>query len=72
MDDELKVELRAQTELLKALNENISGLREDMRAAREKGMTDSMTQCLSALKGTPLEGIMASMTAKMKAGGSNG
>ena len=70
--DEMKIELKAQTELLKALNENISGLRADMRAAREKSMSDSMAQVLLALKGTPMEGIMASMAAKMKAGGGNG
>jgi predicted phage tail protein len=70
--DELKAELKTQTELLKALNENISGLRAEMKEAREKGMADSMSQVMSSLKGTPLEGVMASMVAKMKAGGANG
>lgn len=64
--------LESILEELKNLNENVAGMRADMKEAREKGMADSMAQVLASLKGTPLEGIMANMTSKMKAGGFNG
>jgi hypothetical protein len=65
-------EMKAQTAVLLDVVVEIQGLRADMEEAREKAMADSMLQVLASLKGTPLEGMMASMMSKMKAGGSNG
>jgi hypothetical protein len=74
MDEKILLELKIQTDLLKELNMNMAGLRADMKSMSkegvEKGMKDVMAQVLSAFKGTPMEGIMASMMAK--AGGGNG
>lgn len=70
MTEELKMEMRAQTELLKMINDNITGLRADVKAASAKGVTDSMAQVLGAVKGTPMEGLLANMMAK--AGQPNG
>lgn len=70
--DELRATMQIQTELLRTLNDNISGLREDMRSAQAKGMNDAMAQVLGSLKGTPMEGIVAQMMSKMKSGGTNG
>jgi hypothetical protein len=72
--EELLPELERQSELLEALLEEIKGLRADMNNARkeaaETGMKAAMEQMTAALKGTPMEGIMANMMSKM--GGKHG
>jgi hypothetical protein len=74
--EELLPELERQSEILEALLEEIRRLRADMDTARkesaENGMKKAMEHMTAALKGTPMEGIMANMMSKMKAGGSNG
>jgi hypothetical protein len=66
--EELLPELERQSEILEALLEEIKGLRADMNNARkesaENGMKKAMEQMTAAFKGTPLEGMIANMTAK--------
>ena len=68
--EELLQEMKIQTALLKELNANVAGLREDGKTAgkeaMEKGMKDALEHVSSVFKGTPLEGMMVDMIEKAR------
>jgi hypothetical protein len=72
--DESRYSTQRQVALLEELLAEIKGLRADMNTARkesaENGMKKAMEHMTAALKGTPMEGIMANMMSKM--GGKHG